>query len=303
MPMLTTSVNGPPSAAAIRRRGRRGRSRHRGEHRLHVGHDVAAVHQTGSPERLRKRGVEDGAAFGEVDRLAGEHRVAPGGDAAGLGELDEVGERLGVDAGLGDVEQHVVERDRELAEAVGVALEERWRCAGRAPASPAASRAFQIASLIAASSRFSPGRAPGSAPVRPTAMQDILHEGAWLPRSAAGRRRSAGPGGAGWRHNERAGARATLVWPARVRAGRRGRSPPPAPPGTALQVSWRARRARRSAAWRLRGAVIRGGAAGSPRGRGARSRPSGRPRPAWGRRPRSRRRRARSAAPDSPARS
>jgi hypothetical protein len=98
--------------------------------------DVAAVDRHRGVGGGAQRGVEDGAALGEVDGLAREHGVAAGGDAARLGEAEEEARGLLVDGGLGVVEEHVVERDREAGKAVGVRLEEGRR-SERSPAARA----------------------------------------------------------------------------------------------------------------------------------------------------------------------
>ena len=69
--------------------------------------------------------MQDGAVLGDVDLLAGEHRIAPGGDSPGLGQLDQKGQRMGVDVHLGEVERHLAERDGEFLEPLRVAVEER----------------------------------------------------------------------------------------------------------------------------------------------------------------------------------
>ncbi len=125
MPMLTTSVKRPPAPADGARADALREVRHAGENGVDLGHHVLAVDHHGRIRAVAQRGVQDRPALGHVDRLAGEHRVAPCGHAGGLGELDQQRQRMGVEVGLGEVEQHVAETGGELAEPVRVALEQR----------------------------------------------------------------------------------------------------------------------------------------------------------------------------------
>ena len=54
-----------------------------------LGHHVLAVDQNRLAGEIAQGGVQDGALLGDVDLLAGEHRLAPGFDLGRLGELDE----------------------------------------------------------------------------------------------------------------------------------------------------------------------------------------------------------------------
>ena len=143
MPMLTTSVKPPAGAGdravahAVREGG------HAVEHGVHLGHHVVAVDQHRRVRAVAQRGVQHGAAFGDVDRLAAEHRVAPGGHAARLGELDQQRQRVGVEVGLGEVEQHVAERTENSRNRSGLrskSVAMRRSCAS----APAAASAVQI---------------------------------------------------------------------------------------------------------------------------------------------------------------
>jgi len=92
-----------------------------GEHRL-----AAGMHLVG--ERRRARGgaqgrVQHRAAFGEVDLLAGEHRVAPRLDAALAREVCEEAQRRRVEAVLRKVAEELGRLEREALEARRVAGE------------------------------------------------------------------------------------------------------------------------------------------------------------------------------------
>ena len=92
-----------------------------GEHRLAGGLDLV-----GERRRARRRaqgGVQHRPAFGEVDRLAGEHRVAPGLDAAFARQVGEEVQRRRVDAVLRQVAEHFGRLDAEALEARRVAGE------------------------------------------------------------------------------------------------------------------------------------------------------------------------------------
>ena len=87
---------------------------------MHVGHDVVAVDDEGRVGRHAQRDVEHGAVLGDVDPLAGEHGVAPGLDAGGLGDGQEVGEDGGVDALLRQVDAQVAGGVDEVLGSFGV---------------------------------------------------------------------------------------------------------------------------------------------------------------------------------------
>ena len=135
MPMLTTSVKraavGGGDRAVADAVGEGG---HAVEHGVDLGHHVLAVDEDRRAGAVAQRGVQDGAVLGDVDRVAAEHRVAPLGHAARLGELDQQRQRAGVERGLGEVEQHVAEpRPRRSWNRSRVALG-----SGRAAGLPAA---------------------------------------------------------------------------------------------------------------------------------------------------------------------
>ena len=78
MPMLTTfRIGRSGRALPLARAHRVGERRHPVEHLVHLGDDVDAVDDERAPARHPQRDVEDGAVLGDVDPLAGEHRVAP----------------------------------------------------------------------------------------------------------------------------------------------------------------------------------------------------------------------------------
>src|SRR5262249_47455244 len=84
------------------------------------------------PRALRRaeRDVEDGAVLGEVDVLAGEHRVAPLCDAALLGESKQQAERLVRDAVLGVVEEDPLRLGGQAFPARGIGREQVAQVAG-----------------------------------------------------------------------------------------------------------------------------------------------------------------------------
>jgi len=67
--------------------------------------------------------VQDGAVFGLVDPVAGEHPADGVLQPAGLGQLQQQAERFGGDAVLGVIHEDVVEAHGELAEAFRVLRE------------------------------------------------------------------------------------------------------------------------------------------------------------------------------------
>ena len=90
-------------------------------------HDVLAVDQDRLAGEIAQGGVQDSALLGDVDFLAGEHRVSPGLDRRRLGELYKPRNNVGVDALLGIVEQEIVEGDAELLESRRIVSEIRSR--------------------------------------------------------------------------------------------------------------------------------------------------------------------------------
>ena len=108
----------------------RGEAQHLFAHADDFRHDVLAVDLDGLAGEVAQGGVQDGALLGDVDLLAGEHRVTAGFDFGRLGELDERTQDRAVDALLGIVKQEIVESDAELLEArwiVGKLLSRRAR--------------------------------------------------------------------------------------------------------------------------------------------------------------------------------
>jgi hypothetical protein len=104
-------VPGPLAAAhPLRERA------HPVEDRVHLADDVHPVDDERALARHPQGDVEHGAVLGDVDPLAGEHRLPPLGDAALLGQRDQQAQRL-----IGDPVLRVVEteagalRDHPLA--------------------------------------------------------------------------------------------------------------------------------------------------------------------------------------------
>ncbi len=71
-----------------------------------------------------QRHMTDGAMLGVVDRLAGQHFLFPPIEVGGSGEVMQQGQRLDVDALLGEVEQQAVLAEREAFEAIGIGGEQ-----------------------------------------------------------------------------------------------------------------------------------------------------------------------------------
>ena len=92
-----------------------------------VRHHVVAVDQDRLAGEIAQGGVQDGALLGDVDLLAGEHRVALGLDPARLGEVDERAQNGGVDPLLGKIKQKIVEGDAELLKSRRIVGEIRSR--------------------------------------------------------------------------------------------------------------------------------------------------------------------------------
>src|SRR6266542_4594135 len=83
-----------------------GERRHPLEHLVHLRDDVLAVHLDRLPLRRAQRNVQHRAVLGDVDLLAGEHRVSALRDAALLCELDQQSDCL-----IGDSVLRVIEVD------------------------------------------------------------------------------------------------------------------------------------------------------------------------------------------------
>jgi hypothetical protein len=75
------------------------------EHLVHVRHHIGATGVDMGAARSAQCDVQHGAAFRDVDRLAGEHRVAPCRHPALLGQRQEELHRLAGDAVLRVVEE------------------------------------------------------------------------------------------------------------------------------------------------------------------------------------------------------
>ena len=101
-----------------------GERAHPVEHLVHLGDDVDAVDDERAFARHPQRHVQHGAVLGDVDLLAGEHRVAPLGDAGLLRERDEAPHRLVGDAVLRVVEEEPGRLAGEPLGAAGVGGEE-----------------------------------------------------------------------------------------------------------------------------------------------------------------------------------
>ena len=71
-----------------------GEVRHPVQHLVHIGHDVMAVGDDLLAARRSQRDVQNRTVFGDVDVLAGEHRVDPLAQPGPLGERDQQPNRL-----------------------------------------------------------------------------------------------------------------------------------------------------------------------------------------------------------------
>ena len=98
---------------------------------MDVGDDVVPVELDRRALRGAQGDVQHGAALGDVDRLAGEHRVAPLGDAGGRGDVEQGGHHGVVDALLGVVDAQVADLEQVALGAPGIGGEQLARC-GRA---------------------------------------------------------------------------------------------------------------------------------------------------------------------------
>ena len=94
------AVSGPGAGPHLaRERG------HPVEDGMDLGHDILAVDENLLAAFGAQRHMQDGAVLADVDLLAREHRVAPRGDAARPGKLDEQTNGLVGDPVLGIVEE------------------------------------------------------------------------------------------------------------------------------------------------------------------------------------------------------
>ena len=135
---------------------------HPGQHLVHVGHDVVAVDLDHGVRGRPQRDVEDGALLGDVDRLAGEHRVAARLDAGGRGNGLEGGEDVVVDALLAVVDAEIADLQQVALGAPGSAANSSRRCGGRGTSSRSAH-----APVVARSTPSRAGPSRPSGPSRP----------------------------------------------------------------------------------------------------------------------------------------
>ncbi len=125
MPMLTMLRIGlpvwprhAPLAYAI------GEIGHAVEHRMDLGHNVLAIDQDRLPSRRAQRDVQDGPLFGNVDLLAGEHRIDPRAEPGLLGQFQQQSQRFVGNAVLRVVEVESGCLDRQALAALGVLSKE-----------------------------------------------------------------------------------------------------------------------------------------------------------------------------------
>ena len=134
MPMFKTSVKRSPVAprepAAVDGRAER---LHPLLHRVDIGGSVLAISRAEAGRaRGAQRHVQHGAALGRVHRLARRHGGALAFEIGGAGEVEQGGQRLVGDRGLGEVEQQPARAAGEAVEARRVGREERADGVGRA---------------------------------------------------------------------------------------------------------------------------------------------------------------------------
>ena len=159
------------AGADLRRRSARNRS----SVCMHLRHDVLAVDADVGVRRRAQRDVQDGAVLGDVDRLAGEHRIAQRRRrSARFGEREEERHRLGDDAVLRIVERQVAERRARSARSGPGSTAKRSRRCGL----PIASRCARSSSSAASAagftlrSRAATPRAPASRCARQSPRAD-----------------------------------------------------------------------------------------------------------------------------------
>ena len=100
-----------------------GKDAHGCKHSVDVGHDILAIDQDRRVGAVAQCGVQHGTAFGDVDDIAGKHRVALLGDFRSLGDGLQAVQHLVVDGAFRIIEQHVVKCDAVFGETLGIARE------------------------------------------------------------------------------------------------------------------------------------------------------------------------------------
>ena len=103
----------------------RGERRHRVQHPVDIGHHIGAIDLDAGVARRAQRHMQNGAAFGGVDYLAGKHRVAPLRHAALVRQPQQQPQRLIRDAVLRVVEEQARPLGREAFGAAGIVGEQR----------------------------------------------------------------------------------------------------------------------------------------------------------------------------------
>ena len=94
------------------------------EDRVHLGHDICAVHDDGTIGAVAQRDVEHGALFGDVDLVPVEHLLGPAFEIRLPGEVAQELHRLLGDAILRVVQQQILELQGELTKTLGILGEE-----------------------------------------------------------------------------------------------------------------------------------------------------------------------------------
>ncbi len=109
-----------PRARADRRR----ELLHVREDAIHVGHHVATVDDDGTIRAIAKRDVQDRAVLRDVDLLAGEHPARPTREIRLRRERAQQRHRLVRHAILREIEEQILEAQRQLLEAFRIVREE-----------------------------------------------------------------------------------------------------------------------------------------------------------------------------------
>src|SRR5690606_30444859 len=90
------------------------------QHAPHIGHDILAIHSDRPVALIAQCHMHYGAVFGDVDMLAFAHLGAALLDPGGPRQVEQGGERIGVDPVLAIVEQNPRAAGRETLAAPGI---------------------------------------------------------------------------------------------------------------------------------------------------------------------------------------
>ena len=111
MPILTMSVIFLPVAPrALPERTASANADMALKHLMNLGHDIIAIDGEALAVRRPQRDMQHGAVLGDVDLVAGEHRVAPAFDVGCLGQPSEQRHRFTRHRAFRPVEQEAAGR-------------------------------------------------------------------------------------------------------------------------------------------------------------------------------------------------